>query len=76
MNNDTTLYMTQLKTISICEGSNAYHKKWAQLWLKEIQYQSELINRSRKTLIRLNISTLSNSNPRNHTEPAAVTVNT
>jgi|GEM_PF-406690 len=56
MNTDSVLYVTQLKTILSCGQENAYLKKWAQLWLKEIAYQTELTSRSRETLLRLNCS--------------------
>jgi hypothetical protein len=61
MNTDTTLYVTQLKAISASKEGNAYLKKWAQLWLKEIKYQTELTSRSRETLIRLNFLTMPKS---------------
>jgi hypothetical protein len=61
MNTDTTLYVTQLKAISASKEGNAYLNKWAQLWLKEIKYQTELTSRSRETLIRLNFLTMPKS---------------
>jgi len=53
MDTDAVLYVEQLKAITTSQGSNAYLRKWAQLWLKEIQYQRDLLSRSRQTLIRL-----------------------
>ncbi|MBN1375100.1 MAG: hypothetical protein JXA01_02970 [Dehalococcoidia bacterium] len=52
---DSALYISQLKTVSANSGSNAYVRKWAQLWLDEIEFQVGLTSRSRETLTRLNV---------------------
>jgi len=35
------------------DQGNAIPKKWAYLWLKEIQYQTELTLKSKETMSRL-----------------------
>jgi hypothetical protein len=54
MNTDTVLYIAHLKTISVSRGGNAFQKKWAHLWLREIEFQKDLTCRSRETLNRIN----------------------
>mgnify|MGYP007056089243 CR=1 FL=1 len=54
MNTETILYVNQLKTMLACDQGNAIPKKWAYLWLKEIEYQTELTLKSKETMSRLN----------------------
>ena len=62
MNTETVLYVNQLKAMLAYDQGNAIPKKWAYLWLKEIQYQTELTLKSKEAMTRLNCLTAVKSN--------------